>query len=235
MVLVTGGGTGLGAAVCHALGGAGASVAVNYSRSAREAETVAESLPRAIAVQADVRDEAAVAAMIVGIERDLGPVDGLVNNAGVTTYVPFEDLAGVTRADWEAIWDVNVFGVWNCTRAVAGGMRARGRGAIVNVASDSAFTLDGSSIPYVVSKAAVVTLTHTLARALAPTIRVNAVAPGWMDTPWLDRYVPEDRTAALRSGAEPTLPVEAAADAIVRLLGDEGLTGMIEQLTPAAD
>ncbi|MGE5226734.1 MAG: SDR family NAD(P)-dependent oxidoreductase [Planctomycetaceae bacterium] len=233
VALVTGGGTGLGAAVCRALGAAGAAVGVNYSRSARDAEAVAASLPRATAVRADVRDEEQVAATVAAVERDLGPIDLLVNNAGVTVYVPFEDLDGVTREDWDAILGVNVLGAWQCARAVAAGMRARGRGAIVNVASDSAFTLDGSSIPYVVAKAAVVALTHTLARALAPDIRVNAVAPGWMDTPWLDRYVPEDRTAALRSGAEPTLPVEVAADAIVRLLRDD-VTGTVEQLTPSA-
>jgi 3-oxoacyl-[acyl-carrier protein] reductase len=233
VVLVTGGGTGLGAAVCRALDETNALVAVNHSRSASEAEAVAASLSRAIAVRADVRDEEQVAAMVDVVEHELGPVEGLVNNAGITTYVPFEDLEGVTRRDWDAILGVNVIGAWNCVRAVATGMRNRGRGAVVNVASDSAFTLDGSSIPYVVSKAAVVALTHTLARALAPAVRVNAVAPGWMDTPWLDRYVPDDRAAALRSGAEPTLPVETAAAAIVRLLRDD-VTDVVEQLTPTA-
>ncbi|MGZ4133507.1 MAG: SDR family NAD(P)-dependent oxidoreductase, partial [Actinomycetota bacterium] len=232
VALVTGGGTGLGAAVCRALGAAGAAVGVNYSRSARDAEAVAASLPRAIAVQADVRDEEQVAAMVAAVERDLGPIDLLVNDAGVTVYVPFEDLDGVTREDWESILGVNVVGAWHCARAVAAGMRARGDGAIVNVASDSAFTLDGSSIPYVVSKAAIVALTHALARALAPTVRVNAVAPGWMDTPWLDRYVPDELVAELRSGAEPVVGLEVVTSEILRLLRDEQATGEVTVLTP---
>ncbi len=229
---MTGGGTGLGAAVCRALGDAGALVAVNYSRSVREAEALAASLPRAIAVQADVGDEGQVAAMVDVVERDLGPIDALVNDAGVTVYVPFGDLDGVTHEDWDTIFGVNVVGAWHCARAVAAGMRERGGGAIVNVASDSAFTLDGSSIPYVVSKAAVVALTHALARALAPAVRVNAVAPGWMDTPWLDRYVPDERVAELRSGAEQVVRLEVVTSEVLRLLRDERATGEVTVLTP---
>ena len=232
VALVTGGGTGLGAAVCRALADRGALVAVNWLRSREEAEVLAAALPRAIAVQADVRDEAAIVAMVAEVERELGTTDLLVNNAGITAYVPFEDLEAITAANWEAILGVNLVGAWSCTRAVVPGMRTRGAGAVVNVASDSAFTMDGSSIPYVVSKAGLVTLTHALARALAPVVRVNAVAPGWMDTPWLDRFVPDDRRAALREGHEPTVPVADAAAAVVRLLADDAATDQIIQLTP---
>lgn len=232
VALVTGGGTGLGAAVCRALAGRGAAVAVNFSRSREEAETLAGSLPRAVAVQADVRDELAIASMVREVEAALGPVDLLVNNAGITAYVSFEDLEALSAGDWDRILGVNLVGAWSCVRAVVPGMRARGAGAVVNVASDSAFTLDGSSIPYVVSKAGLVALTHTLASALAPVVRVNAVAPGWMDTPWLDRYVPTDRRAALREGREPTVPVGDAAEAVVALLKDDAATGQVVQLTP---
>lgn len=232
VAIVTGGGTGLGAEVCRQLSAAGAYVGVNYSRSAHAATTLAEGLPNpALAVRADVRDEAQVRAMVADVEAALeGPVELLVNNAGMTTYVPAPDLDAITDEDWQAILDVNLVGTWRCVRAVATGMRERGSGAIVNVASDAAVFLEGSSIPYVVSKVGVVALTRILARAIAP-VRVNAVEPGWMDTPWLDRYVPDDVKAALRRGDEPTVGVEVVATEIVRLLADDAATGEVVQLS----
>ncbi len=232
VAIVTGGGTGLGAVTCRLLGEAGVRVAVGWSRSESEAAAVAASLPRAIAVRADVRDEDAVATLVTEVEARLGPVDLLVNNAGVTVYVPYDDLDAVTVEDWERILGVNLVGAWICSKAVARGMRERGAGAIVNVASDAAFTADGSSIPYVASKAGLVALTRALALGLAPAVRVNAVAPGWMDTPWLDRYVPQERLRELREGTEPSVSVEAAAAEIVHLLGTEDLTGAVVQLEP---
>jgi len=204
---------------------------VGWSTSEAEASAVAAALPHGFAVGADVRDEAAVAAMVADVESRLGPVDLLVNNAGITTYTPYEDLDAITVQDWERILGVNLVGAWICSKAVAAGMRERGFGAIVNVASDAAFTADGSSIPYVASKAALVSLTRTMAIALAPAVRVNAVAPGWMDTPWLDRYVPQDRLRELRDGTEPSVPVDVAAAEIVHLLAGDR-TGSVVQLEP---
>jgi NAD(P)-dependent dehydrogenase (short-subunit alcohol dehydrogenase family) len=235
VAIVTGGGTGLGAEVCRQLAGAGARVCVNWSRSEAAARELAASLgdpTSAVAVQADVRDEAQVAAMVASTERAFGaPVDLLVNNAGVTTYVPADDLDAISTEDWERIFGINVIGAWHCTKAVAGGMRARGAGAVVNVASDAAILLEGSSVPYVVSKVALVALTRTLAGALAPAVRVNAVAPGWMDTPWLDRYVPADVAAALRRGDEPVVAVDRVAAEILRLLADDAANGTVVQLS----
>lgn len=232
VAIVTGGGTGLGAATCRVLGDAGVRVAVGYSRSEAESAAVAAALPDAIAVRADVRDEAGVAAMVSEVEDRLGPIDLLVNNAGVTTYVAYDDLEAISVEDWEAILGVNLIGAWICSKAVARGMRERGAGAIVNVASDAAFTADGSSIPYVASKAGLVALTRALALGLRPAVRVNAVAPGWMDTPWLDRYVPEERLRELREGTEPSVSVEVTAAEIVHLLGADDLTGVVVQLEP---
>ena len=222
VAIVTGGGTGLGAEICRQLAANGSRVAVNYSRSASDAEALAASLPMAaIAVRADVRDDAAVRAMVLEVEDSLaGPVEMLVNNAGVTTYVPASELDVITDEDWARILDVNLVGAWRCIRAVAAGMRARERGSIVNVASDAIVYLEGSSIPYVVSKVGVAALTRMLATAIAP-VRVNAVAPGWMDTPWLDRYMPGEVRAALRRGDEPVVAVEVVAREVVRLLADD--------------
>lgn len=233
VAIVTGGGTGLGAEICRQLVAAGARVGVNYSRSAGAAESLVSDLgaAAACAVLADVRDEEAVARMLVEVETRWGtPADLLVNNAGVTTYAAPGDLLAVTVEDWDRILGVNLTGTWNCIRAVTPGMRVRGAGAIVNVASDAALTLEGSSTPYVVSKVGVVALTRILATALAPDVRVNAVAPGWMDTPWLDRYVPADVAAGLRAGDEPIVSVERVAREVLHLLTDEA-TGEVTQLS----
>ena len=232
VAIVTGGGTGLGAEICRQLAAVGTRVAVSYSRSVSEAETLVASLPtQAVALRADVSDDADVRTMVREAERSLdGPVELLVNNAGVTTYVPAPDLDTITDEDWARILDVNLVGTWRCIRAVAGGMRARQAGSVVNVASDAIVFLEGSSIPYVVSKVGVAALTRILAAAIAP-VRVNAVAPGWMDTPWLDRYVPDEIAAALRRGDEPIVAVDVVAREVVRLLADDGATGEVVQLS----
>ena len=231
VALVTGGGTGLGRATALELAGAGASVAVNYSRSRQEAERVARHISdrggSALAVRADITDGSAVSSMVASVEESLGAVDILVNNAGTTRYVAFPDLGAVTAGEWRRIMDVNVTGAFLCSRAVAPGMQARGTGKIINVASNSAFTSTGSSIPYVVSKAALVSLTRCLARALAPTVQVNAIAPGWMLTEWIDRHVPPDRAREIRSGAVPLVPVEDVVRTLTGLVTNDSITGEV--------
>ena len=231
VVLVTGGGTGLGCEIALAMGRSGARVAVNYSRSRDAAEHVAQEIERdggrALAARADVADRAAVAAMVAAVERVLGPVDVLVNNAGITRYIPFPDIDAITEEQWRRILDVNLTGAFLCSQAVAPGMVARSAGKIVNVATNSAFTSTGSSIPYVVSKAALVSLTTCLARALAPTVQVNAIAPGWMGTEWLDRYLPPERAAEIRSGAVPLAPLEDVVDCLMGLVTNDSITGHV--------
>lgn len=229
--LVTGGGTGLGRAIGLALARRGCAIAVNYSRSEEEARDTVREIQaagvQAIALRGDVADWQAARDLVEQAERALGPVDILVNNAGLTRYIEFRDLELVGREDWQTIMDVNVGGAFACARAVAPGMTKRGGGRILNVASNSGLTADGSSIPYVVSKAAVIALTAALARALAPVVLVNAIAPGWMETRWLERYLPEDRRAALSHALVPPVAVEDVAAAAVALISNDSISGEV--------
>jgi NAD(P)-dependent dehydrogenase (short-subunit alcohol dehydrogenase family) len=205
-------------------------VAVNYAASRRLAEgavrTIRAQGGRAVAVQADVSDPQAVSDMFRHVERVLGPVQVLVNNAGVTKFIPFAHLDRVASEDWQRILGINLVGAFLCAQAAAPGMLARGGGKIVNISSDSAFTAHGSSIPYVVSKAALVSLTQCLARALAPTVQVNGVAPGWMLTPWIEKYLPPAMGKRVRAEGQ-AVPVEDVADAVAHLLTNDSITGQV--------
>jgi 3-oxoacyl-[acyl-carrier protein] reductase len=200
--LVTGGGTGLGRAISLALARQGMAVAVNYSRSEAEAHATAAELQelgaQALTVQADVRDEAAVRVMVARLVAEFGRLDLLVNNAGVTRYIPLQDLQAVRSEDFDRILAVNVKGAFLCAQAAAPHLKAHGRGKIVNVASNSAFVPRGSSLPYIVSKAALVMLTTCLAKALAPTVQVNAVCPGSLATRWHHGPHPSPRNVATK-------------------------------------
>lgn len=234
VALVTGGGTGLGRAISLALAARGCHVAVNYARSREEAEQTVDAVRdygvRAAAVRADVANEADVSDMVREITASLGEVEVLVNNAGTTRYVPFPQLEDVHTEDWQQILGVNLVGQFLCVQAVVPGMRERGYGKILNIASDSAFSHDGSSIPYVVSKAGVVSLTKCLARALGPTIQVNGLAPGWMATRWMKRYLPpeiQQKVLAPRSDQLPPAAVEDIARAGVDLLENDSISGTV--------
>jgi 3-oxoacyl-[acyl-carrier protein] reductase len=227
---VTGASSGLGRAVALRLAGEGAAVAVNYRSSEGAAGEVVKAIRalgvRSMSVQADVSEPAAVSAMANAVHNELGPIELLVANAGVTQYVPSHDLGGVTKPIWDRILGVNVLGPFLCVQAAVPQMEAAGSGSIVLVSSNSAYTAEGSSIPYVVSKAALITLTRALARALPASIRVNAIAPGWMATRWLDTYLPDDvKEDLLRDG--PLTAVDDVAEATVHLLGNESATGAV--------
>ena len=188
--IITGGGTGVGRATALELARRGCHVLVNYSRSRDEAEATAAEVEklgvRAIAYQADVASDAACRAMVDEAVRAFGRVDVLVNNAGTTTFIMHADLDRVTEEDWDRILGVNLKGAFFCSRAAAKPMMATGDAAIVNVASVAGIAAIGSSIPYAASKAALINMTISLARVLAPAIRVNAVAPGFITGRWLE-------------------------------------------------
>jgi NAD(P)-dependent dehydrogenase (short-subunit alcohol dehydrogenase family) len=180
VAVVTGGHRGIGLALARALGEAGARVAV----AVRDPEAAADAAAGAgaIAVRADVTDSASVQAMLERVTSELGPVDVLVNNAGVCFHRPALE---VPDEEWRAVWDVNVDGVWHCSRIVGAQMIERGRGVIVNIGSISAMIVNRPQMQpaYNASKAAVHQLTKSLAAEWAPHgVRVNALAPGYVKT-----------------------------------------------------
>lgn len=187
--IVTGSAVGVGRATALDLARRGANVIINYSRSeddAREAMALVEATgATALLVKADVSKDAEVRDMVVQAVAKFGGVHVLVNNAATTHFVPFADLDGMKEEYWDDIYAVNVKGAFFCARAAAKAMKQSGGGAIVNVASVAGVRAIGSSIAYAASKAAVINMTVALARVLGPDVRVNCVAPGFIDTRWL--------------------------------------------------
>lgn len=197
-VLVTGASSGIGARVAERFAELGAHVAVNSSSSAEAGEAVADRIGGSYH-RADVADEAAVMAMVADVVDRTGRLDLVVNNAGTTTVIPHTDLDAATDEVWRRILDVNLMGTWYVSRAAAPHLAASPDGSIVNITSVAGLHAIGSSIPYAVSKAAINHLTVLLARALGPGVRVNAVAPGLVDTPWTATW--EDIRDRVRSVA----------------------------------
>ncbi|MFF2808294.1 SDR family NAD(P)-dependent oxidoreductase [Streptomyces sp. NPDC058000] len=186
VALVTGSSSGIGAAVARRMADAGLRVVVNSASSARTGAALAAELPDALYVQGDIADPADAQRLVDTAIEKFGRLDILVNNAGRTRFIPLDDLAAADGAVWRDILDVNVIGTWQVTTAAVPHLKATGAGSIVNISSVSGSRAMGSSIPYAVSKAAVDHMTRLLAATLGPDIRVNAVAPGLVDTPWYD-------------------------------------------------
>jgi 3-oxoacyl-[acyl-carrier protein] reductase len=231
VALVTGGGTGIGRAVCLLLAKRGAAVAVNYSRSKIEAEETAQLINeeggRAIAVQADVSRDKEVRGMIELLVQQFGTIDLLVNNASITRHIPLDDLEGAAEEVWDELFDVNVKGMFYCARAAAPFMSLNSEGAIVNLGSIAGQTGLGSSLPYAVSKSAVHGLTKSLARALAPHIRVNCVVPGAVATRWWAGREEQMKKLAPNLLLQRISTPEDVAQLICAALEQEAMTGQI--------
>ena len=231
VALVTGGGTGLGFAISTALAARGCALAVNYPGAREEESTQAVASLRASGaeaelIRADVSREDEVDALIQQTVGRFGRLDVLINNAGTTVFVPMEDLDGMRPADWERIHAVNLKGPFLVSRAAAPHLRANGAGAIVNTASISGYRPAGSCLAYSVSKAGLIHLTRCLAVALAPEVRVNAIAPGSMATNW---YPAEIRPDYDERGARTLLKripkLEDIAAIVVALAENDSVTG----------
>lgn len=235
--VVTGAGSGVGRATALALAQKGCAVLINYSRKREAAERVAEEARAlgvaAIALRADVSVDAECRSMMEAALREFGRLDVLVNNAGTTRFIKHTDLEAVNLEDWESIFGVNLRGPFQCARAAAKALAAHKQGCIVNVSSTAGLRAIGSSIPYCASKAALNNLTLALARALAPHIRVNAVAPAFITGDWLQQGLGEayentkkfwEGRAVLGKVCDP----EDVAAAILSLIeGSELVTGHI--------
>ena len=229
VALVTGGGTGIGKATSLLFARKGADVAVNFSRSRSDAEDTVSEIrqlgSQAIAVCADISNDDAVRSMVGKVVRTLGRLDILVNNAATTTFVLPRDLEGMTEDLWDEILDVNVKGTFFCSRAAIAAMRSQDGGHIVNVSSDSAFTGRGSSIAYTASKAAIINMTLALAISQAPEIRVNAVAPGVVETRWIDKIRPLADEARRKNPLQRLAGPNDIAEAILSLVVNDFITG----------
>ena len=230
VALVTGSATGIGRACAVRLAKLGFDIVVNYSRSEADAQEtvrlVEEIGSRSLLHQADVSDDAAVRKMIDRIEQEFGRLDVLVNNAGTTHFVEHSDLEGMSEEKWDRILGVNLKGPFFCIRAAANLLAAGEGGAVVSVSSVAGISGLGSSVAYCASKGGLNTTTKSLARALAPNVRVNAVCPGPVDSRWLRAVMSEeelyDRTKEypLPRPAQP----DDIADAVVYLATGTTLT-----------
>lgn len=206
--LVTGAARGIGRSAVLELSRQGYDVALNYSRSQDAAEAAAAEArklgARALLIKADVADEAQVLAMVSRIKEEFGRLDALVNNAGITIPNPPSDLAGLDMADWDRVFAVNVRGMFQVTRACVPLLNASEAAAIVNLCSIAGLRPGAQPFPYAASKAAVANLTRTLAGALGPKIRVNAVAPGWMSGEWMENVLGANYTRLMERRASLT-------------------------------
>lgn len=215
--LVTGGATGIGRAAVLALARAGYDVAINYASSAAAARDTAAAVEacgvRALVLPCDVSDEAGVRAMVREIAETFGRLDVLINNAGTTANWKPRDLETLSLEEWDRVFAVNVRGLFQVTRACVPLLKAA-RGCVVNTASIVGMRPGPQPLPYAASKAAVVNLTKTLAWNLGPEIRVNAVAPGWMEGEWMKRMLQDkyDDLMGKRAKATPLKRVVTADD-----------------------
>jgi 3-oxoacyl-[acyl-carrier protein] reductase len=230
VAIVTGGGTGIGKAIAKLLAASGAHIVVNYSRSEADALATATELEtnrvQALPIKADVSSAAEVAALVEQTERALGRIDVLVNSAGYTQFVAMRDIEALSEAIWDRTFAVNVKGMWLCTKAAVPAMRRAGGGAIVNVTAVGGLKVSGSSMAYAVSKAAAIHLTKCLAFALAPEIRVNAMAPGLVVTRWWG-HASEEELNQMRASFPLKRAVEAeeVATAAMELIRNDAITG----------
>ncbi|MGE3270483.1 MAG: SDR family NAD(P)-dependent oxidoreductase [Chloroflexota bacterium] len=203
VVIVTGGGHGIGQAYAERLAAEGASVVVADLDEPAAKQVAAEIVAdggQALGVQVDVASGPSVQALVARAVEYFGGVDGLVNNAAVFSTIPISRVGFelIDEAEWDLVMSVNVKGVWNCCKAIAPAMRARGGGSIVNISSASILHAGGGRLHYVASKAAVLGISRVLARELgADNIRVNTIAPG--NT--LSEADPSPETVALREAA----------------------------------
>jgi len=206
--LVTGAATGIGRSAAIALAKNGYDVVVNFSRSEDAAKITANEAEaagaRTLLYRADVSDDTRVRAMLAATEKEFGRLDVLINNAGTTVDVEPKNFDDMTVEAWNRVFAVNVLGLFLVTRAATPLLKKSPNGCIVNTCSIAGLRPSAQPLPYAASKAAVANLTKTLANALAPQIRVNAVAPGWIEGEWMKRTLAENYEGLIARRAKYT-------------------------------
>jgi len=227
VALVTGASTGIGRSAAIALAKNGYDVVINFSRSedaakitARDAEAAGA---RTLLFRCDVSDDSCVRAMIAATEKEFGRLDVLINNAGTTVDVEPKNLEGMTVEDWNRVFNVNVLGLFLVTRAAVPLLKKSPNGCIVNTCSIAGVRPSAQPLPYAASKAAVANLTKTLANALGPQIRVNAVAPGWVEGEWMQKTLGENYEGLFARRAKYTplkrcCTIDDVADSMLSLI-----------------
>jgi 3-oxoacyl-[acyl-carrier protein] reductase len=236
VAIVTGGGTGIGRAISEHLAEAGARVIVNYSRSREDAEATVKEIQSkggtAVAVGADVSDQSQASALMNAAVTEFGRLDYLINNAGWSQRVPHAEMDKLTDEIWDHVFDTNLRGAFYCVRAAAPLLKKQPGAAIVNIASVAALLGMGSSMAYAASKGGMVTLTKSLARALAPDIRVNAVLPGFIRTRFAgwteDAFSSAEKVTPLRKLATVDDVADAAVFFCAHALGTTGETLVVD-------
>jgi ketoreductase RED2 len=224
-VIVTGSSSGIGEAIARRLSGFGAGIVVNSASSAEAGQRIAAELADAVYVQGDIGDPATAAALISAAEQRWGRLDGLVNNAGCTIDVPLADIAGVTPGHWDKVLRTNVVGTFLVSQAALPLLRQAGDGWIINITSLAGVRQTGSSLPYAVSKAAHNHLTSIMAKHAEGGVRVNAVAPGLVATPWTEDWHERKAGVELVAPLHRVATAEDIADACVALVATPYATG----------
>ena len=226
---MTGSSSGIGAAIALAFAESGTAVAITYATAEAAALRIVTEIEskgvNATAFKCDIGSDEQVRAVVDQAVHTLGALDILVNNAGITYWVDNSDLEAMTEDKWDDIMQVNLKGAFFAARASMPHLKQSGRGAIINISSVSGITGSGSSIAYAVSKAGVISLTQSLARAFAPDVRVNAIAPGVVETRWLEGD-PELRNKFIqRAPLHRVSNSEEIARTAVYLAEADGVTG----------
>jgi ketoreductase RED2 len=229
VALVTGSTSGIGAAVVRRLAASGARVVINSTTSVAAGEAMVAELgtERAHYVQGDIANGDDATRLVAETVARFDRLDILVNNAGTTVRIPHNDFETASPEVFRRLFEVNVIGTWQVTVAALPHLQATGAGAIVNVSSLAGLRPTGSSIPYAVSKAALNHLTALLANVVGPQVRVNAVAPGLVDTPWTAEW--QDLHEAIKVMApmgRSALP-EDIAEVVTTLIDSTYVTGQV--------
>lgn len=230
VALVTGSMSGMGAAIAERLAKEGATVVLNSRTTPETPVRFPGSDHDAMHVACDVSNEQSVSSMIGAIESRYNALDILVNCAGTTVNIAHDDLKGVSTEDWYRIYGVNVIGPWNTIKAAEHLLRRSKHAVVINISSVSGLRpAFGSSVPYAVSKAALNHLTLQMARALGPDIRVNAIAPGLIETPWIrgENWLETRRKVAQLASLKRSGQPEEVAEACLGLIRSTYVTGVI--------